>query len=330
MASHLRDDLLHGHDHPDTHASANRWRHQESESFSRHAAPRDVAERSGSRDLADFLNTTRIEPPKTADSAGGRSVPIIVAGNVQNDATEREPGAQHDGGAIASSTYGSLDVRCGPLLNYRRMENKTWYGSVLIVTRGGGLRGSPVVPELRLRYAKAKLGHGSSDSRISNNNSKSGVPEEGYGVDSSGYGNGQQQVDVSRGETAGAESTNGVENNCGEAQTSGTKLYSDRANTFWRFDLKVPMQEFELHCEYEIPGLGFEEGKKTDKQSFFVPAISQSMRIMFHSCNGFSVGTDEDAWSGAALWNDVLRVHEKAPFHVMYFTIPTHHIISTF
>jgi hypothetical protein len=38
---------------------------------------------------------------------------------------------------------------------------------------------------------------------------------------------------------------------------------------------------------------------------------------MFHSCNGFSVGTDEDAYSGACLWNDVGRVHAKTPFHVM-------------
>lgn len=38
---------------------------------------------------------------------------------------------------------------------------------------------------------------------------------------------------------------------------------------------------------------------------------------MFHSCNGFSVGTDEEAWSGPALWNDVLRRHAEVPFHVM-------------
>ncbi|EHK99489.1 hypothetical protein M7I_4647 [Glarea lozoyensis 74030] len=38
---------------------------------------------------------------------------------------------------------------------------------------------------------------------------------------------------------------------------------------------------------------------------------------MFHSCNGFSVGTDEEAYSGACLWNDVGRVHAKTPFHVM-------------
>lgn len=38
---------------------------------------------------------------------------------------------------------------------------------------------------------------------------------------------------------------------------------------------------------------------------------------MFHSCNGFSVGTDEEAWSGPALWNDVMRRHSEVPFHVM-------------
>lgn len=38
---------------------------------------------------------------------------------------------------------------------------------------------------------------------------------------------------------------------------------------------------------------------------------------MFHSCNGFSVGTDEDDWSGPCLWNDVMRRHAEVPFHVM-------------
>ena len=77
------------------------------------------------------------------------------------------------------------------------------------------------------------------------------------------------------------------------------------------------MQEMEIKCDYAIPGLTFTQGIKNDKNSFFIPAISDSMRIMFHSCNGFSVGTDEEAWSGPALWNDVQRVHRAAPFHVM-------------
>lgn len=45
--------------------------------------------------------------------------------------------------------------------------------------------------------------------------------------------------------------------------------------------------------------------------------IARETPVMFHSCNGFSVGTDEDAWSGPALWNDVMRRHAEVPFHVM-------------
>ena len=77
------------------------------------------------------------------------------------------------------------------------------------------------------------------------------------------------------------------------------------------------MQQVEIRCDYTIPGLTFTQEIKTDKNSFFIPAIPDSMRIMFHSCNGFSVGTDEEAWSGPALWNDVQRVHRVSPFHVM-------------
>ena len=37
---------------------------------------------------------------------------------------------------------------------------------------------------------------------------------------------------------------------------------------------------------------------KEPSRQFVVPSAMESMRIMFHSCNGFSVGTDEDFWSG--------------------------------
>lgn len=56
---------------------------------------------------------------------------------------------------------------------------------------------------------------------------------------------------------------------------------------------------------------------KQSTRVFYVPSDTESMRVMFHSCNGFSVGTDEDAWSGCALWNDVLRRHGGRPFHCM-------------
>ncbi|CAO2654987.1 Nn.00g117200.m01.CDS01 [Neocucurbitaria sp. VM-36] len=98
----------------------------------------------------------------------------------------------------------------------------------------------------------------------------------------------------------------------------GEKLYEDPKKAFWRFVIEVPFQQFESRWRYDIQGLVYVDHKKAEKpQIFAIPSISQSMRIMFHSCNGFSVGTDVDAWSGPALWNDVLRMHEQRPFHVM-------------
>lgn len=94
-------------------------------------------------------------------------------------------------------------------------------------------------------------------------------------------------------------------------------LYSDSRSTFWRFNLVITMEATETKWEYELRELEFLSKTKPRVNTFFVPAITESMRIMFHSCNGFSVGTDEDAWSGAALWNDVMRKHGEVPFHVM-------------
>lgn len=103
----------------------------------------------------------------------------------------------------------------------------------------------------------------------------------------------------------------------GAHEVRGTCLYSDPRNTFWRFDLRVPVEAAETRWEYTLPEMRFVSKTKPQRNSFCVPAAAESMRIMFHSCNGFSVGTDEDAYSGACLWNDVNRCHAEAPFHVM-------------
>jgi hypothetical protein len=196
------------------------------------------------------------------------------------------------------------------------MENETWYGSVLIVTKGGGLGDGPAVPELRWRI----LGLERTSAPVKQENlNRAG--SELYGVvNGVDYGSSQQLDSTSplSGNGIQKQSTTDGGSTSEDVKVKGTKLYSDPSNTFWRFNLQVPMRQSELHCEYDIPGLSFSEGKKRDRQSFFIPAISKSMRIMFHSCNGFSIGTDEEAWSGAALWNDVIRVHNITPFHVMY------------
>jgi hypothetical protein len=101
---------------------------------------------------------------------------------------------------------------------------------------------------------------------------------------------------------------------------AGNKLYEDTRKCFWQFDVEAPFQEQESAWEYSIPRLVSAKGDRdlaSKPKRFFIPSRHESMRIMFHSCNGFSVGTDEEAWSGPALWNDVLRVHEQQPFHVM-------------
>ena len=254
------------------YASSNRWRHQESKSFAKHARPHAAAAGAVAReadahsrvdDLADFLNSSRITPGE--QGAGGGSRPTtprfkpVIAGAAEARA------ATQDGeeGAVDIAPTGppldGRDIAVGPLLNYRRMDGDRWIGSLLVVTKGGG-KTQPIVPKLSLRRADAG-GH--------------------------------------------ADDVEGI---C---------LYSDPRNTFWRFNLGVPMGQADSRWEYELPGMRFTSKTKPRVNSFWVPAVTESMRIMFHSCNGFSVGTDEAAWSGAALWNDVMRRHAEVPFHIM-------------
>ena len=105
-----------------------------------------------------------------------------------------------------------------------------------------------------------------------------------------------------------------------EQNFKATKLYEDPKSAFWQWSISAPILDTESEWIYTIPTLVKPKTGESlsDKPCrFFIPSRHESMRIMFHSCNGFSVGTDVDAWSGPALWNDVLRVHSEKPFHVM-------------
>ncbi len=321
------------------YASGSRWRHQESTKYAKHAgvnAPpghniRDANEHTDANDLANFLNQNRTDdagPPGGAPANGnqGHVHPIIVdpsnmnVGNVQNDgayaSTQHELGDEPSTGGPKVITGQNVDherdaykytpdwegearragqatdgreVRCGPLLNYRRMEENQWYGSVLMVTKGGRLneQDQAFIPKLLLR----KLGSRDPTSQLSRANA--------------GQVAANQLVDKE-----GARNT-------GVSEIDGVLLYADTRNRFWRFTMQLEMEEMESHWDYEIPDLRFTSEGKRSNQRFWVPSVNESMRIMFHSCNGFSVGTDEKAWSGAALWNDVNRVHAEQPFHVM-------------
>lgn len=90
----------------------------------------------------------------------------------------------------------------------------------------------------------------------------------------------------------------------------GYRLHTERGYTFWRFSVEVELRDKEQRIAYRI-----NRGPAT---GFWVPAKNQSMNIMFHSCNGFSLSVNPDELSGPdPLWRDVLNNHQSRPFHVM-------------
>lgn len=153
-------------------------------------------------------------------------------------------------GPNATNAGDELEILCGPLLNYQRMNEANgqveWHGSVLIVTKL-----SSKLPQLELQSLGAWDGG-------------SGPVE----------GSRKQLVD-------------------------GLKLYADPDKTFWRFTVAVPLSDVQTKWQYSIPAAHFLSSVSKEKErTLVVPSKHESMRLMFHSCNGFSVGTDEDFWSG--------------------------------
>ncbi|KUI58127.1 hypothetical protein VP1G_05415 [Cytospora mali] len=90
----------------------------------------------------------------------------------------------------------------------------------------------------------------------------------------------------------------------------GYRLHAERGYTFWRFSIEIELRDKEQRIAYRI-----NRGPAT---GFWVPAKGQSMNIMFHSCNGFSLSVNPDQLSGPdPMWRDVLNSHQSRPFHVM-------------
>ena len=93
------------------------------------------------------------------------------------------------------------------------------------------------------------------------------------------------------------------------ASIPGHPLHSENGSdggwTFWRFSLVIPLWEGDQRVDYEIKL--FEQSSRCCNASFYVPAKEESMRILFHSCNGFSVSVNKNMYKEPSLWNDVLR-----------------------
>lgn len=90
----------------------------------------------------------------------------------------------------------------------------------------------------------------------------------------------------------------------------GLRLHTERGCTFWRFNIEVELREKQQRIAYRI-----NRGPAT---GFWVPARGQTMNMMFHSCNGFSLSVKTDELSGPdPMWRDVLNNHQTQPFHLM-------------
>lgn len=254
------DELLDPRNNP--YASSTRWRHEESSSYRKHASsslqPRSPEAKSETTELADFLNSSRVEPEDFSRSrtgsvaASNKHTPIMLDGMVADAAGEPHlvddlaHGEPQDGKTIA----------CGPLLNYKRMEGNTWVGSVLVVTKGGG-KTQAFVPTLVLR----RVG-------------------EAQHLHANGASNGTSHEQ--NGDVNGAASPSEITGQC---------LYSDHRNTFWRFDLHCEMEQNEVKWEYTVAEMRYVSKKKPHKNSFYVPAIQESMRSTAPIFLNFFCGT---------------------------------------
>ena len=67
-------------------------------------------------------------------------------------------------------------------------------------------------------------------------------------------------------------------------EVKGIRLHAEHGVTFWRFTIEVELGPQQSRIAYRI--------NKGASIGFWVPARGQSMNIMFHSCNGFSMSVE--------------------------------------
>jgi hypothetical protein len=70
----------------------------------------------------------------------------------------------------------------------------------------------------------------------------------------------------------------------GSQQVKGIRLHAERGVTFWRFNIEVELGDKQARVAYRI--------NKSASVGFWVPARGESMNVMFHTCNGFSMNVE--------------------------------------
>lgn len=251
-----------------------------------------------------------------------------------------------------------LYLKCGPLLRYTGMRRESdlreiWRGSIMIVTEDEQSDYSSV-PTLRIFAQKMDLHQPPSKEMLESGHelqpeyedpvagqaklSRTGRPlyvrpvhDIQGGVDLSREENPQGLYAATRTPLLGPQSSSGpdgreskhitfqdksrVKRNSGEKagkhrEVKAARLHCERGYTFWRFNIEIELASHQHRVAYRInkgPAIGF-----------WVPARGDTMNIMFHSCNGFSMSVKPDDFSGPdPMWRDVMNRHQSRPFHVM-------------
>ena len=74
-------------------------------------------------------------------------------------------------------------------------------------------------------------------------------------------------------------------------EVKGGRLHAERGCTFWRFNLEVELGDTQSRIAYSI--------NRGATVGFWIPAKGETMNIMFHSCNGFSLSVKYRALTDA-------------------------------
>lgn len=238
----------------------------------------------------------------------------------------------------------ALHLKCGPLLRYTGTRTdsgstkKFWRGSVMIVTEDG--KSSYQTPPV-LRMFKQPMTllsapatnqdpnrdddtHRNSNDLTANLPKLSRTGEAIYvkpiriiepGKDLSQLEDGTGLFEREPSSIYDHSALTRLQKNDGEKanrsrEVQGCRLHAERGVTFWRFSIEVELTNEQGRIAYRINN-GAPVG-------FWVPASNQSMNVMFHSCNGFSMTVDSNQFSGPdPMWRDVLSSHQIRPFHCM-------------
>lgn len=297
-------------------------------------------------------NDLDLDAPQRSNSTGGNKAWWEESSSTRRRHSGSYAEPTYDGYVDPPTTQTTfnppLHLKCGPLLRYTGLrrdkirpgrEREIWRGSVMIVTTDEG--SSYQKPPLLRLFTQPMdlLPHPPDDVDPDNLHPAYIDPLEGQ-VKVSRTGKTlyvkaideiPEDVDLSLNEddtglfselqssmspqSAWPQKSSRIKKRDGEKlgkfkEIPAVKLHAERGVTFWRFNLEVELGPKQARIAYRInrgPAIGF-----------WVPARAETMNIMFHSCNGFSLSVDSKEFCGPdPMWRDVLNNHQTRPFHVM-------------